>query len=82
MAAIGLAGENRVYMAIHRHSLTPARLEAPGPVMGDKRLKAIAVRGTKDINLPDRQNFLRCAASLKRELMKTRSVGDPMAHGG
>jgi aldehyde:ferredoxin oxidoreductase len=50
IAAIGLAGENRVYMASidHGHS-SAARMV--GVTMGEKRLKAIAVRGTKDIHI-------------------------------
>ena len=50
VAAIGLAGENRVYMASIEHANSSAS-RGVGAVMGDKRLKAIAVRGTKDINI-------------------------------
>ena len=50
VAAIGPAGENRVYMASIDHSDGSAA-RMVGPVMGDKRIKAIAVRGTKDINV-------------------------------
>jgi aldehyde:ferredoxin oxidoreductase len=50
VAAIGLAGENRVYMAsIEHYNASSSR--GVGVIMGDKRLKAIAVRGTKDINI-------------------------------
>jgi aldehyde:ferredoxin oxidoreductase len=48
VAAIGLAGENRVYMASIDHGHSSAA-RGVGVIMGDKRLKAIAVRGTKDI---------------------------------
>ena len=48
--AIGLAGENRVYMATMEHSNSSAS-RGVGVIMGDKKLKAIAVRGTKDINV-------------------------------
>ncbi len=48
VAAIGLAGENRCYMASIEHDCSSASKGA-GVIMGDKRLKAIAVRGTKDI---------------------------------
>src|SRR5512136_689990 len=51
VAAIGLAGENRVYMASVEHGRSSASRLGIGAVMGDKGLKAIAVRGTKDINL-------------------------------
>ncbi|MDO8688405.1 MAG: aldehyde ferredoxin oxidoreductase N-terminal domain-containing protein [Dehalococcoidia bacterium] len=50
VAAIGLAGENRVYMATIEHANSSAS-RGVGSVMGDKRLKAIVVRGTKDINV-------------------------------
>ena len=50
VAAIGLAGENRVYMASIDHNHSSAA-RGVGVIMGDKRLKAIAVRGTKDVNI-------------------------------
>ena len=50
VAAIGLAGENRVYMATIEHANSSAS-RGVGSVMGDKKLKAIVVRGTKDINV-------------------------------
>jgi len=50
VAAIGLAGENRVYQASIEHANSSAS-RGVGVIMGDKRLKAIAVRGTKDINV-------------------------------
>ncbi len=49
--AIGLAGENRVYFASIEHGRSSASRLGLGAVMGSKGLKAIAVRGTKDINL-------------------------------
>jgi len=51
VAAIGLAGENRVYMASIEQGRSSASRLGIGAVMGDKGLKAIAVRGTKDINI-------------------------------
>jgi len=48
VAAIGLAGENRVYMASIEHYNSSAS-RGVGHIMGDKRVKAIAIRGTKDI---------------------------------
>ena len=50
VAAIGLAGENRVYYSTVEHSNSSAS-RGVGVIMGDKRLKAIAVRGTKDVNV-------------------------------
>ena len=51
VASIGLAGENRVYTASIEQGRSSASRLGVGAVMGDKRVKAIAVRGTKDINL-------------------------------
>ncbi|MFO7707182.1 MAG: aldehyde ferredoxin oxidoreductase N-terminal domain-containing protein [Desulfobacterales bacterium] len=51
VAAIGLAGENRVYFASIEQGRSSASRGGIGAVMGDKGLKAIAVRGTRDINV-------------------------------
>ncbi len=51
VAAIGLAGENRVYFASIEIGKSSASRGGCGAIMGDKNLKAIAVRGTKDINI-------------------------------
>lgn len=58
VAAIGLAGENRVYMASIEQGRSSASRLGLGAVMGDKGIKAIAVRGTKDINLARPAEFL------------------------
>jgi aldehyde:ferredoxin oxidoreductase len=61
IAAIGLAGENRVYTASINHSDGVAARGGAGAVMGDKGLKAIAIRGTKDINVAKpAELFQRC----------------------
>jgi len=51
VAAIGMAGENRVYFASIEQERSSASRAGIGAVMGDKGLKAIVVRGTKDINV-------------------------------
>jgi len=58
VAAIGLAGENKVYMASIEQGRSSASRLGIGAVMGDKGLKAIAVRGTKDINLARPDEFI------------------------
>jgi benzoyl-CoA reductase subunit BamB len=58
VAAIGLAGENRVYMASIEQGRSSASRLGLGAVMGDKRVKAIVVRGTKDINIARPAEFL------------------------
>ncbi len=57
VSAIGLAGENRVFTASIEQGRSSASRLGLGAVMGDKRVKAIAVRGTKDINLAQPQRF-------------------------
>ncbi|MBW1721920.1 MAG: aldehyde dehydrogenase [Deltaproteobacteria bacterium] len=57
VAAIGLAGENRVYYASIEHGRSSASRGGLGAVMGAKGLKAIAVRGTKDVNLARPDEF-------------------------
>ena len=51
VAAIGLAGENRVYTASIEQGRSSSSRLGVGAVMGDKGIKAVVVRGTKDINL-------------------------------
>ena len=58
VAAIGLAGENRVYTASIEQGRSSASRLGIGAVMGDKGIKAIAVRGTKDINLAQPAEFM------------------------
>jgi len=58
ISSIGLAGENRVYYASVEQGRSSASRLGLGAVMGDKNLKAIAVRGTKDINIADPMKFI------------------------
>jgi len=66
VSAIGLAGENRVYFASVEQGRSSASRGGIGAVMGDKGLKAIAVRGTKDINIARPDEFMElCNGVLK-----------------
>jgi len=56
--SIGLAGENKVYYASIEHGRSSASRGGVGAVMGSKGLKAIAVRGTKDINIARPAEFM------------------------
>ncbi|MGD8539614.1 MAG: aldehyde ferredoxin oxidoreductase N-terminal domain-containing protein [Candidatus Aminicenantes bacterium] len=58
VAAIGLAGENRVYFASIEQGKSSASRGGIGAVMGDKGLKAVAVRGTGDINIAQPDKFM------------------------
>jgi len=58
VASIGLAGESRVYFASIEQGRSSASRSGVGAVMGDKNLKAIAVRGTKDVNIARPEEFI------------------------
>ncbi|MFH0974515.1 MAG: aldehyde ferredoxin oxidoreductase N-terminal domain-containing protein [Spirochaetota bacterium] len=58
VAAIGMAGENRVFLASIEQGRSSASRLGGGAVMGDKNVKAIAVRGTKDLNLARGAEFM------------------------
>jgi len=58
VAAIGLAGENRVYYASIEQGRSSASRGGIGAVMGDKGVKAIAVRGTRDLNIARPAEFM------------------------
>jgi benzoyl-CoA reductase subunit BamB len=58
VAAIGLAGENRVFTASIEQGRSSCSRLGVGAVMGDKGIKAVVVRGTKDINLARPAEFL------------------------
>jgi len=58
VAAIGPAGENKVFTASIEQSRSSASRLGGGAVMGDKKIKAIAVRGTKDVNLARGAEFM------------------------
>ena len=58
VASIGLAGENTVYYASIEHARSSASRAGIGAVMGSKNLKAVAVRGTKDVNIAQPKQFI------------------------
>ncbi|MBI2979675.1 MAG: aldehyde dehydrogenase, partial [Chloroflexi bacterium] len=64
---IGPAGENRVYFASIEHGLGRSMSRAGvGAIMGDKKVKAIAVYGTRDINLARPGPFLELVKEFNR----------------
>jgi len=66
VSSIGMAGENRVYYASIEQGRSSASRQGLGAVMGDKNLKAIAVRGSKDINIARPEKFIElCTEALK-----------------
>jgi benzoyl-CoA reductase subunit BamB len=58
VAAIGLAGENRVYYASIEQGRSSASRGGIGAVMGDKGVKAIVVRGTKDLTVAEPEQYM------------------------
>lgn len=66
VAAIGLAGENRVYFASIEQGRSSASRGGIGAVMGDKGVKAIVVRGTKDINVARPEAFMELCNEVMR----------------
>lgn len=75
IACIGPAGENLVSMACIMFSVwNAAARSGTGTVMGSKNLKAIAVRGTKNIDIKNLHNFIQTSYSAQQELKE-----DPIA---
>lgn len=78
VAAIGLAGENRVYTAAIDHGHSSAA-RGVGVIMGDKRLKAIAVRGTKDVNVAHPAELFEKCMAMHKKIAESEGCGDWMA---
>jgi aldehyde:ferredoxin oxidoreductase len=76
VACIGPAGEAKSLMACIRHEGSAAGRSGVGAVMGSKKLKAFAVRGTKKVSLADPDRF----AALRKEYLKSvRDTDHPWA---
>ncbi len=67
IACIGPAGELKSLMACIRHEGSAAGRSGVGAVMGSKRLKAFAVRGTQKVSLADPEQF----AALRKEYLRS-----------
>ncbi|MBW2411319.1 MAG: aldehyde ferredoxin oxidoreductase family protein, partial [Deltaproteobacteria bacterium] len=87
-ACIGPAGENRVrYAAIRSGLKSAAARTGMGAVMGSKNLKAVTVRGTRDIRISDPKKYLSYYRRQLRRLMQTNWVqalgkqGTPLLFG-
>ena len=66
VASIGMAGESRVFFASIEQGRSSASRMGLGAVMGDKKLKAIAVKGSRDINIARPAEFMGlCTEALK-----------------
>ncbi len=72
VACIGPAGENLVrYASIMNEKHNAAARGGLGAVMGSKNLKAIAVRGTKDIGVSDLQKLREFRESIVKKMKGT-----------
>jgi aldehyde:ferredoxin oxidoreductase len=75
IACIGLAGENKVRFAGIRTGLkSSAGRTGMGAVMGAKRLKAVAVRGTGNISLKDPEGYLDTYQKIYSNLLERKWV--------
>lgn len=79
VAAIGLAGENKVFMATIEHGNSSAS-RGVGVIMGDKNLKAILVRGTKAVHVAHPMELFELTGPMYQELHDRKDCGDPMSH--
>ncbi|ASJ00188.1 aldehyde ferredoxin oxidoreductase [Thermococcus gorgonarius] len=78
IASIGPAGENLVkFAAVMNDGHRAAGRAGVGAVMGSKNLKAIAVEGSKQVPIADRQKFM---LTVREKINKLRN--DPVAGGG
>jgi aldehyde:ferredoxin oxidoreductase len=68
VAAIGQAGENLVRIASVIHEERAAARTGMGAVMGSKKLKAVAVRGSHEVPLFDAEGFNRYAKELQQKI--------------
>lgn len=69
MAAIGQAGENLIPLSGMLNSRNHSGGAGTGAIMGSKNLKAIAVEGTKGVNIADRQEMKRLNDYMMTELI-------------
>ena len=69
VAAIGQAGENLVPLSGMLNSRNHSGGAGTGAIMGSKNLKAIAVEGTKGVNIADRQEMKRLNDYMMTELI-------------
>ncbi|HLB28390.1 MAG TPA: aldehyde ferredoxin oxidoreductase N-terminal domain-containing protein [Dehalococcoidales bacterium] len=79
VAAIGLAGENKVYTASIDHSDASAARGGIGAVMGDKKLKAIAIRGTKDIFVAKPAELFQMSMNARKAIMARHEETEALA---
>ncbi|MCP4298480.1 MAG: aldehyde dehydrogenase [Proteobacteria bacterium] len=65
ISSIGMAGENKVRFASIEQGKSSASRGGVGAVMGDKGVKAVVVRGTKDITVADPARYMKLVYEVK-----------------
>jgi aldehyde:ferredoxin oxidoreductase len=74
---IGPAGENKVYAASIEHSSgVSASRAGVGAVMGDKKIKALAVYGTRDVSVAKPSEFIELCEHILKKTDRIRSFFD------
>jgi len=82
VACIGPAGENMVFCAaIANDKFHYLARCAVGAVMGSKKLKAIAINGTRDLKLADPDEFLKKTADCYRKITEDKTYSDFSYYG-
>ncbi|MGE4422138.1 MAG: aldehyde ferredoxin oxidoreductase N-terminal domain-containing protein [Pseudodesulfovibrio sp.] len=81
IAVIGPSGENLVRISPIIHRIGNAAGQGGfGAVMGSKNLKAIAIRGTKGVQVADKKNLIKYVKSV-REFQPGPLGSTPLSHG-
>ena len=82
VACIGQAGENLVHFATVQHELGHAGgRTGMGAVMGSKDLKAIVVRGTKEITFANPEKYMSLVQELQQELRNNPVIQNEQKYG-
>ncbi|UCG54663.1 MAG: aldehyde ferredoxin oxidoreductase, partial [Dehalococcoidia bacterium] len=82
IACIGPAGERLVRFSTISHELRHGSgRTGMGAVMGSKNLKAIAMRGTRGVQIAEPEKYLELALKLNHEMRKHPGVIDKQLHG-
>ncbi len=82
VAAIGPAGERLVRIANIVHEERSASRTGLGAVMGSKHLKAVAIRGSKEVKLFDPEGFARLAKDMQQRIARSDKYDHFRKNGG
>jgi len=82
VASIGIGGEHRSFLATIDFEKSAAGRGGLGAIMGDKKLKAIAVRGTKDVKLANPAGLLELSSEALANIKKNIELNTPEEQRG